>query len=281
MCCPSTIVPRLRQAGRPRRAAPTSSRRPTTAGRRRPRCRVNLKCFTALVTYSRSRWIPAAASALSSSLPAGPTNGAPALSLMSAVGDPAPNTVWLACRYRSQPLQHWAAAVRSARLFVSGTKSAALWAAMSGGYPGSRGHSPRRLPGGLGDLGEAELPSLDDVKAELLRDPVGGALPKLGPGPSAGPLSRSPKVLSRSDTVHNTVHWRTRSATPQIPRCACHSRFRVAARAPRPGSMSFSWAAARAAVNGRIGPGFQVAVLSMIRQSPGAARLVMTSATWL
>ena len=83
MCCPSTIVPRLRQAGRPRRAAPTSSRRPTTAGRRRPRCRVNLKCFTALVTYSRSRWIPAAASALSSSLPAGPTNGAPALSCWS------------------------------------------------------------------------------------------------------------------------------------------------------------------------------------------------------
>jgi hypothetical protein len=61
----------------------------------------------------------------------------------------------VACRYRSQPLQPWAAAVRSARLFVSGTKSAALWAAMSGGYPGSRGHSPRRLPGGLGDLGEA------------------------------------------------------------------------------------------------------------------------------
>lgn len=49
-----------------------------------------------------------------------------------AVGDPAPNTVWLACRYRSQPLQPWAAAVRSARLFVSGTKSAALWAASSG-----------------------------------------------------------------------------------------------------------------------------------------------------
>jgi hypothetical protein len=45
--------------------------------------------------------------------------------------------------------------------------------------------------------------------------------------------------------------------------------------------MSFSWAAARAAVNGRIGPGFQVAVLSMIRQSPGAACWVMTSATWL
>ena len=45
MCCPSTIVPRLRQAGRPRRAAPTSSRRPTTAGRRRPRCKGELEMF--------------------------------------------------------------------------------------------------------------------------------------------------------------------------------------------------------------------------------------------
>ena len=135
MCCPSTIVPRLRQAGRPRRAAPTSSRRPTTAGRRRPRCRVNLKCFTALVTYSRSRWIPAAASALSSSLPAGPTNGAPALSCWSRLladqhdvrgRRSRPEHRLVGVQIQVAALAAWAAAVRSARLFVSGTKSGAL-----------------------------------------------------------------------------------------------------------------------------------------------------------
>jgi hypothetical protein len=45
--------------------------------------------------------------------------------------------------------------------------------------------------------------------------------------------------------------------------------------------MSFSYAAGRAAVNGLIGPGFHVVVLSRIRQSPGDACAVMTSATWL
>ena len=57
------------------------------------------------------RSIPAASSARSSSLPAGPTNGCPAMSSASpgcspmsisdAFGAPSPKTVWVACLYRS------------------------------------------------------------------------------------------------------------------------------------------------------------------------------------
>jgi hypothetical protein len=41
---------------------------------------LNLKCFTAFVTYASPRSMPASTRALSSSRPAGPTNGAPCLS---------------------------------------------------------------------------------------------------------------------------------------------------------------------------------------------------------
>src|SRR3954453_23170811 len=54
---------------------------------------------------------------------------------MSASGAPAPNTTWVASRYRLQPLQLWAAVAISSRSRVSGTKSAAVSAAMPPGYP--------------------------------------------------------------------------------------------------------------------------------------------------
>ena len=74
---------------------------------------VNLRCCTALVTYNPSRSTPAASSALSSSAPAGPTNGSPArssrspgcspTSISDAVDEPRPNTVCSASRNNSSP----------------------------------------------------------------------------------------------------------------------------------------------------------------------------------
>lgn len=69
------------------------------------------------------------------------------------------------------------------------------------------------------------------------------------PGAGDGPLSWSGRVLSRCDTVHSTVHCLTRSATPQIPRCASHSRFRGPAGWP-PGDVVHDQAVARRGVFG-------------------------------
>ncbi len=67
----------------------------------------HLKCFTALVTYTSVRSMPADSRHLSSSKPAGPTNGFPCWSSRSPgcsptrkIGEwtrPSPNTTWVAC----------------------------------------------------------------------------------------------------------------------------------------------------------------------------------------
>ena len=95
----------------------------------------HLKCFTAFVTYTSSRGMPASASALSSIAPAGPTKGAPCRSSWSpgcsptnmtrAVLGPAPNTTCVAVRYRSHPRQLRAASLKTRRLVLSGTNGAA------------------------------------------------------------------------------------------------------------------------------------------------------------
>ena len=102
--------------------------------RRLPRM-TNLKCFTALVTYSvaRSRWT--SVSARSRTSPAGPTNGASRRSSWSpgcsptsttrACAGPRPNTVWVASRYSGQPWQRFAAAASVARSAPGGTNDAA------------------------------------------------------------------------------------------------------------------------------------------------------------
>ena len=46
---------------------------------------------------------------------------------LAACGAPAPNTVWLAFRYRSQPLQLCAASASMTRSWLSGTKFAAVF----------------------------------------------------------------------------------------------------------------------------------------------------------
>jgi hypothetical protein len=71
----------------------------------------NLKCLTALVTYTVERSIPAFSSAASKIAPAGPTKGRPARSSWSpgcspmntidASSGPSPKTVCVACLYRS------------------------------------------------------------------------------------------------------------------------------------------------------------------------------------
>src|SRR5438477_346838 len=102
--------------------------------RRLPRM-TNLKCFTALVTYSvaRSRWT--SVSARSRTSPAGPTNGASRRSSWSpgcsptsttrACAGPRPNTVWVASRYSGQPWQRFAAEASVARSAPGGTNDAA------------------------------------------------------------------------------------------------------------------------------------------------------------
>src|SRR5204863_4026704 len=80
--------------------------------------------------------MPASSTALTSSRPAGPTNGAPCRSSWSpgcsptstrrAPAGPAEKTVWVAASHSSQPRQSAAAARRPARPPPSGTKSCAL-----------------------------------------------------------------------------------------------------------------------------------------------------------
>src|SRR5919206_148161 len=82
--------------------------------RRLPRG-VNLKCFTAFVTYTWPRSTPASSSARCSRRPAGPTNGMPSRSSTSpgcsptratgAPGFPAEKTTWVAGSHSSQPRQ--------------------------------------------------------------------------------------------------------------------------------------------------------------------------------
>src|SRR5206468_3893051 len=92
--------------------------------------------------------------------------------MMSASGAPAPNTVWLAFRYRSQPLQPSAAAASVSRSSLSGTNSAAACFAMGNRLPRfGVGHALSRRPD---HLREVELPALDDVETEPLRHLVGG-----------------------------------------------------------------------------------------------------------
>src|SRR5690349_81440 len=90
---------------------------------------------------------------------------------MAASVAPAPNTVWLAFRYRSHPLHPCAASASVSRPWLSGTKSAAL---TFFGYPLSRR---------LHHLREAELPALDDVKAQVLRHLI-----------RRGPLESRPRI---------------------------------------------------------------------------------------
>ncbi|SPE55271.1 hypothetical protein SBV1_2120009 [Verrucomicrobia bacterium] len=96
----------------------------------------HLKCFTALVTYTSSRSIPACTSALSSSFPAGPTNGFPAKSSSKpgcsptnttlASLPPAPNTVWVARSHSGHARQPRAASRSPDNVGCDGTNGAAL-----------------------------------------------------------------------------------------------------------------------------------------------------------
>src|SRR5215467_542669 len=94
-----------------------------------------LKCLTAFVTYTVERSMPAASRARSRTRPAGPTNGCPVRSSSSpgcsptsttvACAGPAPKTVCVARRQRSQPLQSAAAAFAVASVGRTGTNGRA------------------------------------------------------------------------------------------------------------------------------------------------------------
>ena len=94
-----------------------------------PRAGSNLKCFTAFVTYTSERSMPASSSASSRMRPAGPTNGRPLRSSWSpgcspiningAADGPSPNTVCVAGSQRSQSLQCAACARSSSRTVTS------------------------------------------------------------------------------------------------------------------------------------------------------------------
>src|SRR5579883_1946961 len=96
----------------------------------------HLKCLTVFVTHVSLRSIPASASARSSSLPAGPTNGWPArsssfpgcspTSIMRACALPSPKTVWVPRSQRGHALQRAAAARTSASVPWMGTSGAAV-----------------------------------------------------------------------------------------------------------------------------------------------------------
>src|SRR6185312_6053765 len=97
--------------------------------------RAHLKCFTAFVTYTSSRSIPAASNARSRSVPDGPTNGRPALSSASPGcspttitrerDGPSPNTVCVPSLNRPQPRQPFDAARSAESDACGGMKSAA------------------------------------------------------------------------------------------------------------------------------------------------------------
>src|SRR5918999_4948635 len=136
--------------------------------RRRPRSS-NLKCFTTLVTYASSRAMPAASRPLSSSLPAGPTNGLPARSSLSpgcsptsitrARFRPSPKTVWVAPRQRWQPRQFAAASRNADSVRFSGRNGVASLGsdcssmrdccAMAPRYPVLSGDTVSTMPGPL------------------------------------------------------------------------------------------------------------------------------------
>src|SRR3954468_14725967 len=105
--------------------------------RRLPRCAAShLKCFTTLVTYTSERSIPTSIRTSSRSLPAGPTNGWPALSSLSpgcsptnitrALAGPSPNTVCVPSFQRSHALQVRADCCNFRRVGEGGMSAAAL-----------------------------------------------------------------------------------------------------------------------------------------------------------
>src|SRR5581483_10941543 len=105
---------------------------------------VHLKCLTALVTYTSSRFRPTSAMASARIRPAGPTNGSPALSSESpgcsptkktrASPGPRPNTVWVAWRYSSQARQPAASA--ASRVSSASAAGARVVFAIASGIPG-------------------------------------------------------------------------------------------------------------------------------------------------
>ena len=95
--------------------------------------------------------------------------------------------IWRWCRMAPPPRRvranHCALRLCRSRLFGVRDEVRGTWAAMSGGYPGSRGHSPRQLlPGGLGDWAKLNCHRATMWNAELLRDPVAGPYPSWAPG---------------------------------------------------------------------------------------------------
>src|SRR4051812_12645775 len=105
--------------------------------RRLPRCAAShLKCFTTLVTYTSERSIPTSIRTSSRSLPAGPTNGWPALSSLSpgcsptnitrALAGPSPNTVCVPSFQRSHALQLRADCCNFGSVGEGGMSAAAL-----------------------------------------------------------------------------------------------------------------------------------------------------------
>ena len=121
--------------------AETSEARGFLCSRRFPRSS-NLKCFTALVTYTSERSIPASTRARLSSFPAGPTNGCPRrssslpgcspINMIDARLGPSPKTACVAWRYRSHPRHCWTAWRSSGSVAFSGTYSAADFKALAG-----------------------------------------------------------------------------------------------------------------------------------------------------
>ena len=81
--------------------------------------------------------------------------------------------------------------------------------------------------------------------------------------------------------VHSVVHLLILAVVSHTATWPSHSEPTLGPYTPRSTSISDRKAAGRVASTARIGPGRHGTVLSTIRQSPGAAWELITSATWL
>src|SRR4051794_16092217 len=152
--------------------------------------------------------MPASASALSSSRPAGPTNGSPLRSSWSpgcsptnttrAVSGPSPNTVWVAGSHSSQARQPAAAVLSPSSPTPDGGEASPLRSLIPGIRPQGGRSRERLLPrlhveepdgGAAGGLTVRDRAAVDD------RNPVAGAGPQTEPAgvevvdpPLAGPV---------------------------------------------------------------------------------------------
>ena len=81
--------------------------------------------------------------------------------------------------------------------------------------------------------------------------------------------------------IHTTRQSLNGPAAASGMRLVSKISLRSVARCHRLRSFSFRYGSGRAAINGRIGAGWNVTVSFISRQSPGAALAVIRSATWL